>query len=155
MVLVSPQIPPNTGNIARTCVVTGSGLHLVEPIGFSLDERRLRRAGLDYWASLGPRIHSGWSEFEACVVRGQTEKLHLFTGGADRTVFHARFEPGDLLVFGSEPAGLPPALLAAYPDRCVAIPMLPGQRSLNLATAVGIAVYEALRCMGHVGPRSP
>lgn len=153
--LVSPQIPPNTGNVARTCAVTGSRLHLVGPIGFSLEEKSLRRAGLDYWASLTPQVHSGWSEFEASVVRGQTEKLHLFTSGAASSVFDARFAPGDFLVFGSEQTGLPPALLAAYPGRCVGIPLVPGQRSLNLATAVGIAVYEALRGTAHVGPRSP
>ena len=146
MVLVSPQIPPNTGNVARTCAVTGSLLHLVGPIRFSLDERSLRGAGLDYWASLAPQVHAGWAEFEACVVRGQIEKLHLFSGSAARDLFHARFEPGDFLVFGSEQSGLPPALLAAYPERCVGIPMLTGQRSLNLATAVGIGLYQALRC---------
>ncbi|HEX9289102.1 MAG TPA: tRNA (cytidine(34)-2'-O)-methyltransferase [Anaeromyxobacteraceae bacterium] len=145
VVLVSPQIPPNTGNVARTCAVTGSRLHLVGPIRFSLDERSLLRAGLDYWASLAPEVHAGWPEFEARVVRGQIQKLHLFTGRATRSVFEARFAPGDLLVFGAEDAGLPPALLDAYPGRCVGIPLLPGQRSLNLATAVGIGLYEALR----------
>jgi tRNA (cytidine/uridine-2'-O-)-methyltransferase len=146
VVLVSPQIPPNTGNIARTCAVTGSRLHLVGPIRFSLDERSLRRAGLDYWASLAPQVHVGWAEFEACAVRGQTEKLHLFSRDGARDLFDARFAPGDFLVFGSEQTGLPPALLGAYPDRCVGIPMLEGQRSLNLATAVGIGLYQALRC---------
>ncbi len=153
MVLVNPQIPPNTGNVARTCAVTGSRLHLVGPIRFSLDERSLRRAGLDYWASVAPQIHAGWAEFEACAVRGQIEKLHLFTSGAARNVFDAAFAAGDFLVFGSEQVGLPPALLAAYPERHVAIPRVPGQRSLNLATAVGIGVYEALRRTAHVGLR--
>jgi tRNA (cytidine/uridine-2'-O-)-methyltransferase len=145
VVLVGPQIAPNTGNAARTCVVTGSRLHLVEPIGFSLDDARLRRAGLDYWRSLEPLLHAGWPEFAATSLRGQIEKLHLFTGRAERSVFDARFAPGDFLVFGSEGLGLPPALLAAYPDRCVGIPLLPGERSLNLATAVGIGLYQALR----------
>ena len=149
MVLVNPQIPPNTGNAARTCAVTGSRLHLVEPLGFSLDERSLRRAGLDYWRDVAPEVHAGWPEFEASAVRGQREKLHLFTGRASRSVFDARFRPGDLLVFGTEDLGLPPALLDAYPERWVGIPLLEGQRSLNLATAVGIGVYEALRsCSG-------
>ncbi len=151
MVLVRPQIPPNTGNVARTCAVTGSHLHLVGPIRFSLDEKSLLRAGLDYWASLAPQVHPGWPEFEARALRGQIEKLHLFSSGAARSVFEARFSPGDFLVFGSEQTGLPPALLDAYPDRCVGIPLLPGQRSLNLATAVGIGVYEALRCASHPG----
>ena len=154
MVLVSPQIPPNTGNVARTCAVTGSRLHLVGPMSFSLDEKSLLRAGLDYWASLAPQVHAGWGEFEACVVRGQTEKLHLFSGSATRSVFDAHFAPGDLLVFGSEQTGLPPALLGAYPERCVGIPMLCGQRSLNLATAVGIGLYQALRCAGLMGHES-
>lgn len=149
--LVSPQIPPNTGNVARTCAVTGSRLHLVGPIRFALDERSLRRAGLDYWASLSPQIHDGWSEFEAGAVQGQTEKLHLFSASAPRSAWDARFAPGDFLVFGSEQTGLPPALLEAYPDRCVGIPMVPGQRSLNLATAVGIGLYQALRCVARPG----
>jgi tRNA (cytidine/uridine-2'-O-)-methyltransferase len=144
VVLVSPQIPPNTGNVARTCAVTGSQLHLVGPVRFSLDERSLRRAGLDYWETISPRIHATWSDFEASTVRGQIEKLHLFAASAPRSVFEVTFGPGDLLVFGSEPDGLPPALLSAYPERCVAIPMLAGRRSLNLATAVGIGVYQAL-----------
>ena len=149
VVLVSPQIPPNTGNAARTCAVTGSRLHLVEPLGFSLDESSLRRAGLDYWRDVAPEVHAGWPEFEASAVRGQIQKLHLFTGQARRSVFDARFRPGDLLVFGTEDLGLPPALLDAYPERWVGIPLLGGQRSLNLATAVGIGVYEALRsCSG-------
>jgi tRNA (cytidine/uridine-2'-O-)-methyltransferase len=147
VVLVSPQIPPNAGNVARTCAVTGSRLHLVGPIAFSLDDRSLRRAGVDYWASLAPELHSGWPEFEARALRGQIEKLHLFTGRAERSVFDAAFTPGDFLVFGSEDLGLPPALLAAWPERCVGIPLLPGQRSLNLATAAGVAVYQALRAM--------
>ena len=129
-------------------------LHLVGPMSFSLDEKSLLRAGLDYWASLAPQVHAGWGEFEACVVRGQTEKLHLFSGSATRSVFDAHFAPGDLLVFGSEQTGLPPALLGAYPERCVGIPMLCGQRSLNLATAVGIGLYQALRCAGLMGHES-
>ena len=145
LVLVRPQIPPNTGNVARTCAVTGSGLHLVGPIQFNLDDASLRRAGLDYWASLAPRVHASWPEFEAQAVQGQIEKLHLFTGQASRSVFEAPFRPGDFLVFGSEQEGLPPALLEAYPERTVGIPMLEGKRSLNLATAVGIAVYQAVR----------
>jgi tRNA (cytidine/uridine-2'-O-)-methyltransferase len=147
VVLVSPQIPPNTGNVARTCAVTGSRLHLVAPLGFSLDERHLRRAGLDYWASVSPQVHSGWPEFEARVVRGQIQKLHLFTGRAERSLFDVAFQPGDFLVFGSEELGLPPALLSAFAERCVGIPLLPGQRSLNLATAAGVGVFQALRSL--------
>jgi tRNA (cytidine/uridine-2'-O-)-methyltransferase len=144
VVLVSPQIPPNTGNIARTCAVTGCRLHLVGPLGFSLDEKSLRRAGLDYWQDVMPEVHAGWPEFEARALRGQIEKLHLFSARATRSVFEAAYSGGDFLVFGQEQLGLPPALLEAYPKRTVAIPMLPGQRSLNLAVAAGVAVYAAL-----------
>ncbi|MGC3996032.1 MAG: tRNA (cytidine(34)-2'-O)-methyltransferase [Anaeromyxobacter sp.] len=144
IVLVAPQIPPNTGNVARTCAVTGTRLHLIGPLGFSLDDRHLRRAGLDYWAELDPRVHQGWAEFEAREVRGQSEKLHLFTARAASSLFEARFAPGDFLVFGHEQLGLPPALLDAWPGRQLAIPMRPGQRSLNLAVAAGIGLYAAL-----------
>ncbi len=147
MVLVSPQIPPNTGNVARTCAVTGSRLHLVGPIGFSLDEKDLRRAGLDYWSELAPEVHRDWPEFEARALRGQTEKLHLFTAGAARSALEARFAPGDFLVFGQEQLGLPPALLAAWPERQLGIPMRGGMRSLNLAVAVGIGLYSALAAL--------
>jgi tRNA (cytidine/uridine-2'-O-)-methyltransferase len=144
IVLVSPQIPPNTGNVARTCAVTGTRLHLVGPLGFSLDEKDLRRAGLDYWREIAPEVHRDWPEFEASALRGQTEKLHLFTAGATRSLLDARFAPGDFLVFGQEQLGLPPALLAAWPERQVGIPMREGSRSLNLAVAAGVALYAAL-----------
>jgi tRNA (cytidine/uridine-2'-O-)-methyltransferase len=147
VVLVSPQIPPNTGNVARTCAVTGSRLHLVGPIGFSLDEKDVRRAGLDYWREVSPEVYRDWRDFEARAVRGQTEKLHLFTARAERSLFRARFAPGDFLVFGQEQLGLPPALLAAHPERLVGIPMRDGARSLNLAVAAGVAVYGALSAL--------
>ncbi len=143
VVLVSPQIPPNTGNVARTCAVTGCRLHLVGPLGFSLDEKNLRRAGLDYWSEVAPEVHRDWPEFEARALRGQTEKLHLFTARTGRSVFDAPFAPGDFLVFGQEQLGLPPALLGAWPARQTCIPMREGMRSLNLAVATGIAVYAA------------
>jgi tRNA (cytidine/uridine-2'-O-)-methyltransferase len=143
VVLVNPLIPPNTGNVARTCAVTGCRLHLVGPLAFTLDDASLRRAGLDYWDALAPTVHQDWAGFEASVVRGAHQRLHLFTGRAARSLFEVRFEPGDFLVFGQEQRGLPPALLDAWPERRVAIPMRPGQRSLNLAVAVGVAVYAA------------
>jgi tRNA (cytidine/uridine-2'-O-)-methyltransferase len=117
----------------------------VGPLGFSLDEKDLRRAGLDYWRDVAPEVHRDWAEFEARALRGQTEKLHLFTARAGRSLFDARFAPGDFLVFGQEQLGLPPALLAAWPERHVGIPMREGMRSLNLAVAAGIGVYAALR----------
>jgi tRNA (cytidine/uridine-2'-O-)-methyltransferase len=155
VVLVSPQIPPNTGNVARTCAVTGCRLHLVGPLGFSLEEKELRRAGLDYWRDVAPEVHRDWPEFEARVVQGQTEKLHLFTARATRSLFDAPFAPGDLLVFGQEQLGLPPALLSAYPDREVGIPMREGMRSLNLAVSAGIGVYAALATLARLRGADP
>ena len=147
VVLVSPQIPPNTGNVARTCAVTASRLHLVGPLGFSLESKELLRAGLDYWEDLHPEVYPDWPDFEARALRGQSGSIHLFTARAGRSLFQAAFAPGDLLVFGQEQLGLPPALLEAFPDRCLGIPMLEGRRSLNLAVAVGVAVYHALRSL--------
>ena len=148
VVLVAPQIPPNTGNVARTCAVAGCRLHLVGPLGFSLSEKSLRRAGLDYWAEVSPELYRDWQEFEARTGAPAGTRLHLFTARSGRSLFEVRFAPGDYLVFGQEQLGLPPALLAAHPGREVAIPMRAGQRSLNLAVAVGVGVYEAIRSMG-------
>lgn len=147
MVLVSPQIPPNTGNVARTCAVTGSRLHLVGPLGFSLESKDLRRAGLDYWEGVDAERYADWPDFEARALRGQSGRMHLFTARASRSLLEARFAAGDYLVFGQEQLGLPPALLDAWPDRCLGIPMVAGRRSLNLAVAVGVAVYRALAAL--------
>ncbi|HUB07020.1 MAG TPA: tRNA (cytidine(34)-2'-O)-methyltransferase [Myxococcales bacterium] len=143
VVLVEPQIPPNTGNVARLCAVTGARLHLVGPLGFSIADKDMRRAGLDYWDRLWRRHHADLAEFLAFLPAGA--RLHLFTARAQRSLWEVRFEPDDYLVFGSEPHGLPRSLLEARPDRTVAIPMLAGSRSLNLATAAGIGLYEGLR----------
>ncbi len=145
VVLVSPQIPPNTGNVARTCAVTGCRLHLVGPLGFSLSDKEMRRAGLDYWEDVAPEVHDDWPAFEARHLRGDARRVHLFTARAERSLFDTPFAPGDVLVFGQEQLGLPPALLALHPERTVGIPMRPGQRSLNLAVSAGVAVYAALR----------
>jgi tRNA (cytidine/uridine-2'-O-)-methyltransferase len=147
VVLVSPQIPPNTGNVVRTCAVTGARLHLVGPLGFSLDDRHLRRAGLDYWPDAPPAVYRDWRDFAARELEGGGRggaALHLFTARAERSLYEVDFAPGDYLVFGHEQHGLPPGLLDAWPGRQVAIPMRPGQRSLNLAVAVGVALYMAL-----------
>src|SRR5512137_432510 len=109
VVLVAPQIPPNTGNAARTCAVTGCRLHLIAPIGFSLAGKDLRRAGLDYWEDAAPEIHDSWAGFEARHLRGEWGRLHLFSARAERSLFRVRFAPGDVLVFGQEQLGLPPA----------------------------------------------
>lgn len=148
VVLVEPEIPANTGNVSRTCVVTGCQLHLVRPLGFSLEDRYLRRAGLDYWPQLDPSVHVDW---EACRRTLGARPLWLFTAAGTARYADVRFGPGDALVFGRESCGLPPALLDAHPDRRVRLPMRPGQRSLNLSNAVAVAVYEALRQNGFPG----
>jgi len=144
VVLVAPEIPPNTGNVGRLCLAAGAHLHLVEPLGFSLADRALRRAGLDYWADVPVTV---WDSFET-LRAGQSSdaRFFFFTTKAARSYWDALFADGDFLVFGRETKGLPAALLAANSAHCVTIPMR-GEttRSLNLATAVGIAVYEACR----------
>lgn len=150
VVLVAPEIPPNTGNVARLCACTGARLHLVCPLGFSLTDKDLRRAGLDYWDRVHARTWESWEELEAAydLTGAGRQRLHLFTARAAHTHTSAGFRPGDLLVFGRESRGLPEPLLERYADRTVALPMLPGSRSLNLSTSAGIAVYEALRQVG-------
>jgi tRNA (cytidine/uridine-2'-O-)-methyltransferase len=143
VVLVRPEIPPNTGNIGRLCLATGCRLHLVGPLGFSLDDKSLRRAGLDYWKELEVVEWSGWGEFEAGL--GEGARLHLFTTKAARSLWEVEFRRGDYLVFGRETAGLDDELLAARPGSLVRLPMRPGARSLNLSSAAAAAVYEGLR----------
>lgn len=134
IVLVAPEIPANTGNIGRTCVVTGSRLHLVGPLGFRLDEKALHRAGLGYWESLDLRVYHNWNEFaEKTGVLGAPERLHLLTKKARRTYAEAAYADGDYLVFGCESRGLPEELLAALPGCCERIPMLPDAASLSNA----------------------
>ncbi len=150
VVLNRPEIPPNTGSVARLCACTGSRLHLVAPLGFSLDDAKLKRAGLDYWDKVFVATHSS---LEEVIASFSGRGVHLFTGKTTRTIWDARFRPGDLLVFGSESVGLPERLLLERPESTVAIPMLEGRRSLNLATAVAVAVYEGLRQNEPVGIR--
>lgn len=147
LVLVEPEIPPNTGNVARLCACTGARLHLVCPLGFSLTDKDLRRAGLDYWDRVHARTWESLDEFETAYdLAGKgRERVHLFTANAARTHWEARFRPGDVLVFGRESRGLPEPLLERYADRTVALPMIPGSRSLNLASSAAVALYEALR----------
>jgi tRNA (cytidine/uridine-2'-O-)-methyltransferase len=140
--LWEPEIPPNTGNIARLCAATGVPLHLIGPLGFRIDDRALRRAGLDYWHAVDVRRHATLAEFEAT----QAGRLFCFSAHAEISYTAITYEAGDCLLFGSETRGLPPEVLARHAGRCVTIPMPAGKvRSLNLATAVGIALYEALR----------
>jgi tRNA (cytidine/uridine-2'-O-)-methyltransferase len=143
IVLVEPEIPPNTGNVGRLCLATGARLHLVKPLGFSLDDRALRRAGLDYWREVDVKLWDSLDEIFAASLPGH--RFHFLTTKATRAYWDARFEDGDFLVFGRETKGLPEALLAAKRDDCITIPMSGSTRSLNLATAVGIVLYEAVR----------
>jgi tRNA (cytidine/uridine-2'-O-)-methyltransferase len=142
VVLVEPEIPPNTGNIGRLCLATKSTLHLVKPLGFSLDDRQLKRAGLDYWDDVEVKT---WDSLDALIKAKQSGDRHFFvTTKTKRAYWDVRFEPGDFLVFGRETKGLPESLLAANEAECITIPMA-GTRSLNLATAVGIVLFEAVR----------
>ncbi len=142
IVLVQPEIPQNAGNIGRTCVALGAKLWLVRPLGFRMDERHLRRAGLDYWQHLEWEAVDDWS---ALRQRLPEPEPWLFTKTAERLYTTATFGSGDVLVFGSETQGLPPTLLQTAPNRCLRIPMRPEARSLNLACSVAIAAYEARR----------
>lgn len=147
LVLVEPRIPQNTGNIARLCAATGSVLHLVEPMGFTITDARLKRAGLDYWPAVAREQHASLETFLLSLP--PRPRLHLLTTRAATSYTRRTFQAGDYLVFGSETEGLPPSLLDAYPDDQCGIPILLDHvRSLNLATAVGIVTYEALRQLG-------
>ena len=145
--LYEPEIPPNAGNVARLCGATGSPLHLVGRLGFSFTHPKAKRAVMDYWEDVDYRHHVTYDDFARAVAGRRVWKL---TTKGERTIWDADFAPGDVLLFGPESRGLPEALLAAAPERCLRIPMVPGARSLNLATAAGIALYEALRRTGGV-----
>ncbi|MBC5798418.1 MAG: tRNA (cytidine(34)-2'-O)-methyltransferase [Candidatus Eremiobacteraeota bacterium] len=148
IVLVEPQIPPNTGNVARLCAATGCRLHLVEPLGFSIDDRELKRAGLDYWGALEVVLHRSLDAF----ATAWEAPLWLFSTRAEPSYLEAPYAHGDGLVFGKETAGLPQTLLEAMPDRGLRIPLRVGAvRSLNLSTCVGIATYAALAKLGFPG----
>jgi tRNA (cytidine/uridine-2'-O-)-methyltransferase len=147
LVLLAPEIPWNTGNIGRTCLASGAQLHLVRPLGFSLEERRVRRAGLDYWRFVEPRVWSGWRAFEQALPELGTP--WFFSAEGQRPLYGTRFEGPTVLVFGSETAGLPPAVRQRYAERLLAIPMEDGPvRSLNLSTAAAVAAYEVRRQHG-------
>lgn len=148
IVLVEPEIPQNTGNIARTCACVGARLHLVEPMGFRLSERNLKRAGCDYWD--GVEIIQ-WPSAEAFFEAHGASELHLFTGHVSRSYADVSYGAGCYLVFGRESRGLDADVMSRYEDFCVRIPMRENERSLNLSNAVAIASYEALRQNGFAG----
>ncbi|HJL19682.1 MAG TPA: tRNA (cytidine(34)-2'-O)-methyltransferase [Sandaracinaceae bacterium LLY-WYZ-13_1] len=145
VVLVEPEIPPNTGAVARTCVGTDSPLHLVGPLGFDISEHAVRRAGLDYWPLLELHRHD---DFDAFRRAHPALRPTLFSANAERSYLEADLRPGDALVFGRESVGLPKALLEAHADRVFGIPTAGGVRSLNLSNAVAVALFEALRRSG-------
>ena len=142
VVLHEPEIPNNTGNIGRTCVAAGCALHLIHPLGFDTSEKECRRAGLDYWPRLGVQEHASWPAY---LAMEKPRRVWLLTTKTSRSIFDATFEMGDTLVFGKESRGLPGDILAEYADNTLTLPMLRGERSLNLATAVCATVYEGLR----------
>lgn len=150
VVLVEPEIPYNTGNIARTCAVTGTVLHLVKPLGFSVEDKYLKRAGLDYWHLVEIHYHDS---FEQLREEYPDKKFHLVTTKAGRHYTEVSYGPDDFLVFGKETAGLPADLLKVNREDCIRIPMLDQARSLNLSNAVAIVVYEVWRQQGFPGSR--
>ncbi len=143
VVLVHPEIPWNTGNVGRTCSAAGARLHLVAPLGFSLSERRLRRAGMDYWERLAPAVHDSLDAFLAALPADAD--VHAFSAEAGRPHWGADYRADSWLVFGSESSGLPSLLRERWRDRLRRVPMAEGARSLNLSTAAAVALYEALR----------
>lgn len=145
VVLFHPEIPQNTGNVVRTCAASGCLLHLIKPLGFSLEDRYLKRAGLDYWELLALRVHDSFDDLLAEYPGAQ---FHFLTTKAARAYTDVRYGADDFLVFGCETKGLPESLLKRTYDRCIRIPMIAGARSLNLSNAVAIVLYEALRQRG-------
>jgi tRNA (cytidine/uridine-2'-O-)-methyltransferase len=143
VVLIEPEIPPNTGNIGRLCLATGSTLHLVKPLGFSIDDRTLKRAGLDYWKEVDLKLWDSFTDLYGAVPEKEA-RVFFLTTKTDRPYYEVAFQPGDFLVFGRETKGLPEALLGNHSTKLLTIPMR-GTRSLNLATAVAIVLFEAVR----------
>lgn len=151
IVLYTPEIPPNTGNVIRLAANTGARLHLVEPLGFSMDDRQLRRAGLDYHELASVRRHADW---DACCAALAGRRLFALSTHGEKHYADMRYKLDDTFVFGAETSGLPPDLLAGFPaERRLYLPMRPGNRSLNLSNAVAVVVFEAWRQLGFSGAR--
>ncbi|MBI4856023.1 MAG: tRNA (uridine(34)/cytosine(34)/5-carboxymethylaminomethyluridine(34)-2'-O)-methyltransferase TrmL [Acetobacterium woodii] len=150
IVLYQPEIPQNTGNIARTCALTETNLHLIKPLGFSLDEKHLKRAGLDYWDLVNVKVYESFDEF---IEKNPDIKLYILTTKADKFYHEIEYDPNAFLMFGKETAGIPEEIHQAYPDNRFRIPMRnhPKARSLNLSNAVNIVLFEALRQNDFIG----
>ena len=151
VVLVEPEIPPNTGNVIRLCANTGAQLHLIEPLGFPLDDAKMRRAGLDYHDYATMKVHKNWEAFLASEQLATSRMFAMTTHGSSPFADCA-FQPGDVFVFGAESRGLDPALRESFPPaQRIRLPMMPGNRSLNLSNTVAVVVYEAWRQNGYAG----
>ena len=148
LVLVEPEIPPNTGNVGRLALATGSTLHLVQPLGFSIDDRQLRRAGMDYWKNVNVKLWENFEEFELTIE--PSARRFFFSTKVEKPYWDIRFSAKDYLIFGRETKGLPASLLARHAEDTFRIPMLPEARSLNLATAVAIVLFEGMRQLSTV-----
>ena len=161
IVLLEPEIPANTGNIGRTCLCTGSHLHLIEPMGFILNDKNLKRAGMDYWKDLDVTVYDCWEDFveqnkDSVAILPvdadpQKARLWMATTKAQKTHDQADFQDGDYIMFGKESAGIPEELLLEHRETCIRIPMAPEQRSLNLSNSAAVVLYEALRQTGYPG----
>jgi len=151
VVLVEPEIPPNTGNVIRLCANTGAQLHLIEPLGFPLDDAKMKRAGLDYHEYAKMKVHASWDAFLADVAP-DTSRMFAMTTHGSSPFADARFQPGDVFVFGAETRGLAPALRESFPPaQRIRLPMRPDNRSLNLSNTVAVVVFEAWRQNGYAG----
>lgn len=148
IVLLEPEIPANTGNIGRTCVATGSRLHLIEPLGFRLDEKSIKRAGMDYWSKLDVSRYINYQDF---IDKNHPKRVFMATTKAKRAYTEVNFLEDDFIMFGKESAGIPEELLVDNEENCIRIPMLEDIRSLNLSNSVAIVLYEALRQQGFSG----
>ena len=142
IVLHEPEIPANTGNIGRTCVATGTRLHLIRPLGFDIDEKAVKRAGLDYWDKLDVTVYDNYNDF---LAKNPGAKIYMATTKAKHTYAEVKFEPDCFIMFGKESAGIPEEILVDNPDTCIRIPMINDIRSLNLSNSAAIILYEALR----------
>lgn len=142
IVLLEPEIPANTGNIGRTCVATGSSLHLIKPLGFDISEKAVRRAGMDYWKDIDLHVYENFADF---LEKNPNARIYMATTKAQKKYTDVHYEPTDYIMFGKESAGIPEEILLDYRETCVRIPMVGETRSLNLSNSVAIMVYEALR----------